>query len=191
MQSALPDNTGSLQEQFQQEFLPWLKRRRHYLRRAEYREDQIEEVLAEATALAWAAWVRCPGARRWPGKLARFSVLQALAGRKLCQPGRSSLESGHRSTNPRSRYADRTEAVDLPLDLFERQSSKSDDPADSAIATLTLESWLQAQSPDRQGLVHDLMTLGADGTAKKRGVRQDTIHGIRKRAMDDYLVATS
>src|SRR5512139_311451 len=107
----------SLQDSFLREFLPWLKRRVHYLRRAEYREDQIEELLAEATAMAWAALLRCPGARRCPGQLARFSVLQALGGRKLCQAGRSSLEAGHRSKNPqaRSRYADRAEAVELPL----------------------------------------------------------------------------
>ena len=194
MKTDLPEDTGSLQDRFVREFIPWLKRRVHYLRRAQYRPDQIEELLAEATALAWAAWIRCPGARRWPGKLARFSVLQALGGRKLCQPGRTSLESGHRCRNPqeaRARYANRTEAIDLPLDLFERQVSNSDDPADTAIAKVTLEDWLQAQSPDRQALVHDLLTLGADGTAKKRGVRQDTIHSLKRRALTDYLVATS
>lgn len=183
----------SLQERFVREFLPWLKRRVHYLRRAQYRPDQIEEILAEATAMAWAAWSRSPGARRWPGKLARFSVLQALGGRKLCQPKRTSLESGHRG-NPqraRPRYADRAEAVDLPLDLFEGQVSSFDDPAESAIAKVTLEDWLQAQSPDRQDLVHDLLTLGADGTARKRGVRQDTIRSIQRKAMADYLVATT
>lgn len=153
--------------------------------------DQIEDLLAEATALAWAAWIRCPKARKWPGKLARFSVLQALGGRRLCQPSRTSLESGHRATNPRSRYAGRTEAVELPLDLFERQSSKVHDPADTAVAKLTLEEWLQAQSPNRQALVHDLMTVGVNDTAKKRGAREDTIRTIRRRALDDYLVATS
>jgi hypothetical protein len=188
------EDTGTLQERFEKEFLPWLKRRIHYLRRAQYREDQIEEVLAEATALAWAAWIRCPGARNWPGKLARFSVLQSLAGRKLCQPGRTSLESGHRSRRPkeaRAHYASRTESIELPLDLFETQVSYSDDPADSAVAILTLEDWLEAQSPDRQAVVHDLMMLGADGTAKKRGVRKDTIDSIKRRALDDYLAATS
>jgi hypothetical protein len=194
MKTDLPEDTGSLQERFVQEFLPWLKRRTHYLRRAQYREDQIEELLGEATALAWAAWIRCPGARRFPGKLARFSVLQALGGRRLCQAGRTSLESGHRSKRPpeaRARYADRSEAMELPLDLFEAQISYSDDPADTAVAKLTLEGWLQAQSPDRQAVVHDLVTLGAKGTAQKRGVRQDTVRSIKKRALADYLVATS
>ena len=128
MTTDLPDDTGSLQERFEQEFMPWLKRRIHYLRRAQYRPDQIEDLLGEAVALSWAAWVRCPKAREWPGKLARFSVLQALNGRKLCQPGRSSLESGHRSKAPqqaRARYAGRSEAVDLPLDLFDSQVSNS------------------------------------------------------------------
>jgi hypothetical protein len=194
MKTDLPEDTGTLQERFVREFMPWLKRRTHYLRRAQYREDQIEELLGEATALAWSAYIRCPGARKWPGKLARFSVLQALAGRRLCQAGRTSLESGHRSRRPkeaRAHYASRTEALGLPLDLVDEQVSYSDNPADSAIAKLTLEGWLQAQSPDRQAVFHDLVTLGADGTARKRGVRQDTIRSIKKRALDDYLVATS
>jgi hypothetical protein len=193
MKTDSPEDTGSLQDRFVREFLPWLKRRVHYLRRAEYRPDQIEELLTEATALAWAAWIRCPKARQWPGKLARFSVLQALGGRKLCQPGRTSLESGHRSKAPqtaRARYANRTEAIDMPLDLFEGQVSNFDNPADTAIAKLTLEDWLQAQSPDRQSLVRDLVTLGADGTAKKRGVRQDTLQSTKRKAMVDYLAAT-
>lgn len=54
--------TGSLQERFEREFLPWLKRRVHYLRRGECRPDQIEELFCQAVGLAWAAWVRCPGA---------------------------------------------------------------------------------------------------------------------------------
>ena len=194
MKTDLPENAAALQESFEREFLPWLKRRIHYLRRAQYRPDQIEDLLGEAVALSWAAWVRCPKAREWPGKLARFSVLQALGGRKLCQPGRTSLESGHRSKRPpeaRARYADRSESMELPLDLFDSQVSYSDDPADTAVAKVTLGDWLQAQSPDRQALVHDLATLGADGTAKKRGVRRDTINNIKRRAMDDYLVATS
>jgi hypothetical protein len=194
MKTDLPEDAGSLQDRFERQFLPWLKRRIHYLRRAQYRPDQIEELLAEATAMAWAAWTRCPGARQWPGKLARFSVLQALGGRKLCQPGRTSLESGHRSKSrqrARARYADRSETIDLPLDLFEEQVSTFDDPADTAIAKVTLENWLQAQSPDRQAVVHDLMTLGVNGTAKKRGIRQDTIHSVKRKAMADYLVATS
>jgi hypothetical protein len=183
----------SLQERFVREFLPWLKRRIHYLKRAEYREDQIEELLAESTAMAWAAWLRCPGARRFPGKLARFSVLQALGGRKLCQPKRTSLEAGHRSKAPkkaRASYADRAESLELPLGLFEEQVSDFDDPADTAVAKVTLENWLQGQSPDRQSMVHDLATLGVDGTAKKRGVRQDTIRSFKKRALADYLLAT-
>jgi hypothetical protein len=80
--------------------------------------------------------------------------------------------------------------VDLPLDLFERQVSNYDDPADAAIAKLTLEGWLRRQPPDRQAMVCDLLTLGADGTAKKRGVRKDTINSFKKRALADYLVAT-
>jgi hypothetical protein len=194
MKTDLPEELASLQARFVQEFLPWLKRRIHYLRRAQYRPDQIEELLAESTAMAWAAWIRCPGARKWPGKLARFSVLQALGGRKLCQPGRTSLESGHRSKSPknaRAKHVDRAEAMELPLDLFEKQVSKADNPADTAVAMLTLEHWLQAQTPERQAMVHDLATLGVDGTARKRGVRRDTINSIKKRALDDYLVATS
>ena len=193
-QTDLPEDTKSLQERFVREFMPWLKRRTHYLRRAQYRPDQIEDILGEAVALSWAAWVRCPGARKWPGKLARFSVLQAVGGRKLCQPRRTSLESGHRSKRPqeaRARYVGRTEAVDLPLDPFDNQVSNSDDPADSAVAKITFEGWLQAQSPDRQAVVHDLLTLGVNGTAKKREVRQDTIHGIKRKALADFLAATS
>ncbi len=192
MNTDLPEDTGSLQDRFVREFLPWLKCRAHYLRRAQYRPDQIEELLAEATAMAWAAWIRCPGARRWPGKLARFSVLQALGGRKLCQPGKTSLESGHRCSpqSARPRYADRAEAVELPPDLFKGQVSHTDNPADSAIARLTLEDWLRDQSSDRQAIVHDLLVLGADGTARKRGVRQNTLHSIKKKALADYLVAT-
>jgi hypothetical protein len=81
--------------------------------------------------------------------------------------------------------------VDLPLDLFDRQVSSYGNPADAAIAKVTLENWLQTQSPDRQAVVNDLATLGVDGTSKKRGVRQDTIYSIRRKALDDYLVATS
>ena len=85
----------------------------------------------------------------------------------------------------------RTEAMDLPLDLFEKQISTFDDPADTAIARVTVKDWVEAQSPERQDLVHDLLALGADGTAKKRGVRQDTIHAIKRKAMADYLLATT
>jgi len=85
----------------------------------------------------------------------------------------------------------RAEAIDLPLDLFEKQISTFDDPADTAIAEVTVKDWVEAQSPDRQALVNDLATLGADGTAKKRGVRQDTIHAIKRKAMADYLLATT
>jgi hypothetical protein len=99
METDLPDDTGSLQDRFVREFLPWLKRRVYYLRRAQYRPDQIEELLAEASAMAWSAYLRCPKSREWPGKLARFSVLQSLGGRRLCQAKKTSLESGHRG-NP-------------------------------------------------------------------------------------------
>ena len=193
MKTDLSEDTKSLQERFEREFMPWLKRRIHYLRRAQYRPDQIEELLAEAVALSWGAWIRCPGAREWPGKLARYSVLQSLNGRKLCQPGRTSLESGHRCKNPQARasYVGRAEAIDLPLDLFEKQISTFDDPADTAIARVTVKDWVESQSPDRQDLVRDLLALGADGAAKKRGVRQDKIHSAKKRALDDYLVATT
>ena len=80
--------------------------------------------------------------------------------------------------------------MDLSLDLFERQVSNFDNPADTAIAKLSFEAWLQAQSPDRRALVNDLATLGADGAARKCGVRQDTIHAIKRKALVDYL-ATS
>jgi hypothetical protein len=52
----------------------------------------------------------------------------------------------------------------LPLDLFDGRVSTSDNPADTAVAKLTLEDWLQAQSADRQAMVHDLLTLGVSGT---------------------------
>ena len=80
--------------------------------------------------------------------------------------------------------------MDLSLDLFERQVSNFDNPADTAVAKVTVKDWVEAQSPDRQALVHDLITLGANDTAKKRGVRKDTIHSIKRKALADYL-ATS
>jgi len=111
----------------------------------------------------------------------------------LCQAKKTSLESGHRCRNPQARasYVGRTEAMDLSLDLLERQVSNYDSPADTAIAKVTLEDWLDAQSPDRQALVNDLATLGVDGTAKKRRMRKDTIHAIKRKAMADYLLATT
>jgi hypothetical protein len=78
----------------------------HFLRRRGYNPDLQEELLAEATALAWNAWRKDPRCRQYPGKLARWSTIHAVDGRRLCSVDSTSLEGGtsanYRTHRPRA-----------------------------------------------------------------------------------------
>ncbi len=77
-----------------------------YLRHRGYRAELAEELLAEAQGLAWRAWEQDPRCREYPGKLARFSTIQAVSGRRVCSVDSTSLEGGttpeHRKHRPRT-----------------------------------------------------------------------------------------
>ncbi len=72
-----------------------------FLRRRGYNPELREELLAEAQGLAWVAWRHDPRCRQYPGKLSRYSTLQAIQGRKVCGVSGASLDGGY-SSNARA-----------------------------------------------------------------------------------------